>query len=769
MLGNAPHTQPVKKQRKRRFFISHLRAFRQPILLATLAFLFSFSRLFQIPSPFPCVLVAVLGAVGESPLFALVGTAAALMTRVIWRIAPDPWQLAGCLLLAFARRFYYGRSERRVIVWTAIALAPRVLYSLLTQSPAHQLLALTSAAMGALCAPALHQATRLWREPKESWGWDDRLCCALVGCLILCALGYFHLFTVNLGLSAACLVTLLFAFCGMSAGAAAGMITGAMLALCGHGSSIILTLCACGMTSGLISRRENRWLTSLVFLLTAALISLISNVSALPGVCSAAVIAALSFPLIKTRRLEQFKHITARLTPRAGAQENTYASERLMAWESAIDEMARSLPALPDSINEMPWQTLRETLCLGCPQQENCQAAEGGQQMLLESFWTLGQEGEDALKDFIADNACGCVRVHLVLPAIQQTISHREAAQLHANRARLEQDMIRTHLTAMAQAVRRLSAAAQGESLGDLKDSMELERVLNETGFPAHLLYARRPGGHLQCVIESDTPAFTRWQPQRLISDLWSHGGISMEVTQLERSRIYLEETPLFRLETGSATLSMEEDNGDGLLSLRFPGGRHLLALSDGMGHGPAAHQESRETLNLLRLCLLAGYTRSQAITAVNGMMLSATGGDRFATVDLWTIDLWNGLAQVEKMGACQSCLWRGDKPRMIEGAALPLGILEKVTVQSSQIRLHDNDLILIFSDGVADAFETEDALKSAISRSVYQNPQRTADALLRQALIAAGGVPQDDMTVLAARLTQWSAPASPVSFTADR
>ncbi|MBQ8537292.1 MAG: SpoIIE family protein phosphatase, partial [Clostridia bacterium] len=94
--------------------------------------------------------------------------------------------------------------------------------------------------------------------------------------------------------------------------------------------------------------------------------------------------------------------------------------------------------------------------------------------------------------------------------------------------------------------------------------------------------------------------------------------------------------------------------------------------------------------------------------------------------------------------------------------------ILEKVAPQSCQIRLHDNDLILIFSDGVADAFPDEAALIAAISRCVYQDPQRTADALLRQALISAGGIPKDDMTVLAARLTQWSAPASPISYAAS-
>ena len=45
--------------------------------------------------------------------------------------------------------------------------------------------------------------------------------------------------------------------------------------------------------------------------------------------------------------------------------------------------------------------------------------------------------------------------------------------------------------------------------------------------------------------------------------------------------------------------------------------------LCDGMGHGREAHELSEKTLELLLLLMEAGYTRRQAITAVNGIMLS--------------------------------------------------------------------------------------------------------------------------------------------------
>ena len=52
-------------------------------------------------------------------------------------------------------------------------------------------------------------------------------------------------------------------------------------------------------------------------------------------------------------------------------------------------------------------------------------------------------------------------------------------------------------------------------------------------------------------------------------------------------------------------------------------------------------------------------------------------------------------------------------------------------------------------SDGVADAFHDDVHFKQVLTESLYIQPQRMADALLRNALIAGGGTPKDDMSVI--------------------
>jgi stage II sporulation protein E len=112
-------------------------------------------------------------------------------------------------------------------------------------------------------------------------------------------------------------------------------------------------------------------------------------------------------------------------------------------------------------------------------------------------------------------------------------------------------------------------------------------------------------------------------------------------------------------------------------------------------------------------------------------------------------MDLWTGDAQMEKLGACTSYLLRGDHVKAIAGAALPLGILEQVMPIHQRMKLHDGDILILLSDGVQDAYPDGVSLERAIARNAYKDPQRMADAILRSALLSAGGVPKDDMTVL--------------------
>lgn len=214
------------------------------------------------------------------------------------------------------------------------------------------------------------------------------------------------------------------------------------------------------------------------------------------------------------------------------------------------------------------------------------------------------------------------------------------------------------------------------------------------------------------------------------------------------------EQTPRLCVEIGAALRSRsgEEVTGDGYISRSLPGGRHVIALSDGMGSGVGAMQQSRAALTLMAESLKAGYTRAQALDVVNALMLMCTGREMYATMDLCVIDLHTGEAAFEKLGACASYVVRSGEVRAITGDTLPVGMLDHVEPRSLRLTLEPEDVVVMLSDGVFLSFPGgEEALCKAIAALSWLHPQAVGEKLIAQAVD--GGEAADDMAVLCARV----------------
>ncbi len=214
------------------------------------------------------------------------------------------------------------------------------------------------------------------------------------------------------------------------------------------------------------------------------------------------------------------------------------------------------------------------------------------------------------------------------------------------------------------------------------------------------------------------------------------------------------EQTPPLSLDIGAALRSRsgEEVAGDGYASRALPGGRHMLALSDGMGSGENAMQQSHAALTLMVESLKAGYTRPQALELVNALMLMCTGREMFATMDLCVIDLHTGEAAFEKLGACASYVVRSGEVRAVGADTLPVGMLDHVDSQTLRMTLEPGDVVVMLSDGVFLSFPGgEEALCKAIAGISWLHPQAIGERLIAQAID--GGEAADDMAVLCARV----------------
>ena len=583
----------------------------------------------------------------------------------------------------------------------------------------------------------------------------EKFCTYVLWLLVIGGLGYFRIGSIQLGQMAAVAAALAFAAAnGPVYGVMGGMVCGLTLALGGHDSRIVLALALCGFLGGLPITIRIRWLNVPCALFANVLSWLLTPMARPPLGWIAAIGGALLFCLTPQKWLDKLKPALRGTQIGEKSMENAFITQRIAHMRAAIENLARALPNWEETIPAAA-EELGGLLCADCPNRELCWGRGRSQtEKLLESMMELSRRGEAITPETLpALETHGCMRVNAASDAVTDALGLRRKRQAVQKKSRYERELTLTHLAALSGTLEDLGTMAAGESFHDLRAAHIIGLALEEMHVPARLSYARRVDGHLQAALGTEGMMPVQKSVNALLRYLAKEEGMPLSIARMEKGRIELEELPLYSASVGMASMCAGGDAqgvcGDACCAKRCEGGRLLMMLCDGMGHGEAAHRQSEKTLELLLLLLEAGYTRRQAITAVNGIMLGAEAEERFSTVDLADVDLWTGEVYGEKLGACPTWVVRGSHMKKIEASSLPLGILREVAPTAAQYRLHSGDILVLMSDGVADVFADDQQMKKALEDSLYIQPQRMADALLRNALVAGGGSPRDDMTVM--------------------
>lgn len=228
--------------------------------------------------------------------------------------------------------------------------------------------------------------------------------------------------------------------------------------------------------------------------------------------------------------------------------------------------------------------------------------------------------------------------------------------------------------------------------------------------------------------------------------------GSPFMVEEEPRSYILEGEARLVAL-TGFARVTEEDEtvSGDNYAVLETERGKLTVMLSDGTGSGEQAAENSGRVLDLMEKLLEAGYCAEAAVEMVN-TALFVTGEDRnHPTLDICSMNLYNGECEFRKVGGAATFLKRKKEVKLFAEGNLPLGVFQQTKISPMSICLQDGDYLFMMSDGVIDAFSGqgyENAVCRTIAAMQEQNPGELAERLLRAALIAAGGKVQDDMTI---------------------
>lgn len=199
--------------------------------------------------------------------------------------------------------------------------------------------------------------------------------------------------------------------------------------------------------------------------------------------------------------------------------------------------------------------------------------------------------------------------------------------------------------------------------------------------------------------------------------------------------------------------------SGDSYSTIELGAGKYAMAISDGMGNGERAHEESVETLRLLQQILQSGIQEKVAIKSINSILSLRTNDEIFSTLDLAVIDLHNAAVKFLKIGSTPSFIKRGEQMLKVEASNLPIGIIQEFDVEVVSEQLKAGDLLIMMSDGIFEGpkhVENVDMwLKRKIKEMETDEPQEIADLLLEEVVRYRSGAIEDDMTVLVAKVEQ--------------
>lgn len=223
-----------------------------------------------------------------------------------------------------------------------------------------------------------------------------------------------------------------------------------------------------------------------------------------------------------------------------------------------------------------------------------------------------------------------------------------------------------------------------------------------------------------------------------------------------EWNTYYFLEEPDYHVLTGAAKAVKETEriSGDNYSFYEADEGKMSVILSDGMGSGEKACNDSQRVIELIERLLEAGFRKESAVQMVNGALAASGQEENMSTLDLCDINLYTGECEFIKVGAACTYIKRGHLVDRLSAQNFPLGVFGQLEPETMYRTLQNGDYIIMLSDGILDALSQgigEEVLPEVIGRMDYSNPNEIANQILAYCLKQSKGQVRDDMTVLVA------------------
>jgi len=563
---------------------------------------------------------------------------------------------------------------------------------------------------------------------------------------------------------------------GSGVGAAAGVAMGIVIGMTSKNMTTYISVYGlCGLITGTF-KETGKWFSTVSFIVAGTILVAYSQFSGefklIEAIISCGIFLSIPNKFYNKMELEFNKNIKAeKLKDGYVDKIKNILMDRLTDFSSVLLSISSILYnlvdndklALKDKSSSMV-ENLAERVCNNCDMNNMCWKRE--MHYTYSAFLEL-MENFQANKSTIPDELeRKCIKRSSLLKNAEEIINNYIISEMWRNRLSEGRELLASQIGNMSNSIQEITE----EFNVDIRFNSEIENrvknILSKNNISVEdciciddkrhriiLKISMKACGGKETCIKQMLPLVNEATSKTMC--------ISDEGCRIDNSTknclITFEEMPKYYISTfvSRQCKDGENYNGDSYFFTKLKDGTYMSIISDGMGSGPQAGQESKAVIDLIENLTTAGFSKMTAINTANSIMtLKFSENEKFSTVDLSSIDLYTGEVEFMKVGAVASFIKSGNRVVSVNSKTLPIGILDKVDIEISKKRVKNGDMIIMMSDGISDSKSVgqTDWLLEYIEEFESGNPKAMAEGLIEKSK-ELGGKVKDDMTIMVSKV----------------
>jgi stage II sporulation protein E len=566
---------------------------------------------------------------------------------------------------------------------------------------------------------------------------------------------------------------------GSTVGAAAGVAMGVIVGICSTNLPLFVSVYGfCGLVGGLF-KESGKLLTGFAYAAAFFIVNIYSNVPGQFKVIEIFITIAVFY--ILPNKLYRRLMLELDFNKKQDSISGNYVEKikgilvnRLDSFTDVLTNMSTILENLAEndklvmkSKSSALIENLADRVCSNCNMNSMCWKREN--YYTYNAFGELIQNYQEKKTDMPEELERKCIKRTALMKNTEEIVNNYVISEMWRKRLSEGRELLSNQISNMATSVSEIIEEFNANIKINVEAENSIRRILDRNRMKYTDVFCldnkndrlivklrMEACGGTQTCIKDILPLISEVLNKNMcVSD----DGCNIDIKD-NNCTITFEEAPKFHVGSHARKLCKEGESfsGDSYTFSKLSDGTYMTIISDGMGSGPQAEQESNAAVELIEKFAHSGFNKITAINTVNSIMtLKFSADEKFSTVDFSSIDLYNGEAEFMKVGAVASFIKSGSKVEVIKSKTLPMGVLDKVDIDIIKKKVKNGDIVVMLTDGILD-YNNETAgrvdwVVDYLEKTSCSNPKDLADEIIEQAKELSGGKVKDDMTVVVSKV----------------